>query len=164
MSSVSVINKLNRKKFLYNCESYIIRVNQEGQMFSPWLSQFEMFSDLLRTQYSKFAKMSTNNVLVCTVRFYHRVKLVFVCKTPNYGEYSKMQLQRISSLINHQSRFFRQLQNTGYGSKLVKDLFIDTRNFKIRCVYCEYDSDDLSPFKTFSNFKGKFYLDVDSLF
>ena len=156
---VNTIINTDRKKYLFNCDAYIIRVDNFGSLVAPWLKSWHVFNSLTyRTSY-RMRNCNTFNVLVS---YLHNPtpKIVFLCKTTMDGTYNVEQLKKIKKYVANQTLFYSRL--AAHGSEVISAITKNNRKYFINNIYADCDPDDTKVFKTFNQWHGKVFLDLDT--
>ncbi len=156
---VNTIINADRKKYLFNCDAYIIRVDNFGYLVAPWLRSWHVFNSLIyRTSY-RMRDCNTFNVLV-TYMLNPSPKIVFMCKTTRDGSYNIEQLKKIRRYVSNQTVFYTRL--AAQGSEIIDAITKNNRKFYIRNIYADCDPDDTKSFRAFNQWRGKVFLDLDT--
>ena len=158
--SVNTIVNSDRKKYIFKCDAYIIRVDNIGYLMAPWLRTWNVFSELVHRNSFKMRNLNTYNVLVTWMIVGGNPKIVFMCKTLRNGEYNREQLRKICQMVSNQTLFYSRL--AGMQSEVMNIVTKGNRKYYIREIYADCDPDDTKTFRAFSRWRGRVYLDLDT--
>lgn len=160
--TVSTIINVDRKKYIFKCDAFIIRVDNIGYLTAPWLRSWHVFDEMIHRNYFKMRNLNTYNVLVSWLIVGGCPKIVFLCKTLRNGEYNQAQLRKIYSMVSNQTVFYSRL--AGMQSEVIDIITKGNRKYYIKEIYADCDPDDTKTFRAFSRWRGKVYLDLDTPF